>query len=357
MLWLLGGTFFVSAAVACGLTGLVRAYALRQGMLDVPNERSSHTRATPRGGGLAIAAALLAGTAWLAAAGYLALPLAWALGGGGLLVAMIGWLDDRYRLRPGLRAAVHFMAAGWALYWLGGFPSLELGSWTLTLGWAGSLLAMIGIAWMINLYNFMDGIDGLAAGEALVVGGAAGLLLALDGLDGLAALSFLVAGSAAGFLVWNWPPAKIFMGDVSSGLLGYVFGVLAIASERSGSLPVMLWVLMLGVFVVDATATLARRALRGERLREAHRTHAYQLAVQAGYSHRRVAAAALAATMFLCLLAALAWRKPDLMILLFGGGIAILLWIWRQCIFFTSPAQTRLHDLDPGEPRRGNWTA
>jgi Fuc2NAc and GlcNAc transferase len=138
-----------------------------------------------------------------------------------------------------------------------------------------------------NLYNFMDSIEGIAAAEALVVGLGGALLLAASSPP-LAPVSALVAAAAAGFLVWNWPPARLFMGDVGSGFLGFAFGALALASERARALPAVLWLVLLGPFFVDATVTLLRRLARGDRWFVAHRSHAYQRAVQAGCSHGRV---------------------------------------------------------------------
>lgn len=304
VIWIMGLAF----VGAYGLTGVVRRYTLRRGIIDVPNARSSHVVATPRGGGLAIVIVFLACIIMLALRGFVSATVAASLCGGGFLVAAVGWLDDRRGLPATLRAAAHFVAALWALFWLGGLPSLDLGTTQLRLGWVGSVLGAVGIVWFVNLYNFMDGIDGLAATEAVSVAGMASIVIgvgrgelllgpemdaATGGVASVALVSLLLVPSAAGFLVWNWPPARIFMGDVGSGFLGFMFAVLAVASENSGALPLLVWMLLLGVFVVDATATLLRRIWRGERWTEAHRTHAYQLAVQAGLTHKQVTLAVL----------------------------------------------------------------
>ncbi len=162
--------------------------------------------------------------------------------------------------------------------------------------------------------NFMDGIDGLAAGEGLVVSAVAGGILAIAGDWELAAACWVLAAALAGFLRWNWPPAKIFMGDVGSNLLGFVFCILAIASENRGSVPVLVWVLLLSVFWVDGVATLTKRLLRGKPPYEAHREHAYQRAVQAGYSHQQVTLTILLIDSALGGLAFLAWRWPALLL-------------------------------------------
>ena len=156
------------------------------------------------------------------------------------------------------------------------------------MGLGCQLLALVGLVWMINLYNFMDGNDGLAGLEALCASALGGLLLASSGLGGLGEAALVLAGACAGFLVWNWPPAKIFMGDVGSGFLGFVFGVLAIASAKERSWLLWPWLILLAVFIVDSIVTLVRRLITGERWYEAHCSHAYQHAARRWGSHTKV---------------------------------------------------------------------
>ncbi len=297
-------------AASWGLTGWVRRYALRKSMVDLPSARGSHSVPTPRGGGLAIAIAALGGITLAGALGWVPWPAAIALVGGGLLVAGIGWVDDRRDVSRSVRLTVHFAAAGWALWWLGGLPAVETGFGSVFLGPAGSAIALLGIAWATNCYNFMDGIDGLAGGEAVSVGLLGALLLVTGGHADLAIVPLLIAAASAGFLSWNWPPARIFMGDVGSGLLGFLFGTLAVASERSGALPVLAWVVLLGVFAFDATATLLRRVLWGEVWYQAHRSHAYQRAVQSGWSHAQVTRTVLLLNLGLAALVGMGWWWP-----------------------------------------------
>lgn len=286
----IAGLLVTAWLAAIALTGLSRRYALRRALLDIPNERSSHSVPTPRGGGVAIAVTLAGGVAALGWLGMVSANLVEALLGGGLLVAGIGWLDDHRHVAPRWRAAVHGLAALWAVYCLGGLDRITLGGTAWHLGWLGSLLAVIAIVWLINLYNFMDGIDGLAGVEAVTTGLGAAALAWWGGAPGMAAAAALVAMSCGGFLWWNWPPARIFMGDVGSGLLGYCFAVLALAGETSGAVPGAAWLILLAVFVLDATFTLVSRVLRGEQWYTAHRSHAYQRGVQLGWPHRRVTA-------------------------------------------------------------------
>ncbi|NLG84312.1 MAG: glycosyltransferase family 4 protein [Firmicutes bacterium] len=337
----------VAGLLSWGLTGLVRRYAIRRGILDIPNARSSHLVATPRGGGLAMVVVFLASLLLSALRGAVGAKTAIALICGGLLVAGVGWLDDRRGLPPLPRAVVQGLAALWALGWLGGLPSLDLGVTRLFLGPVGFLLGLVGIVWCINLYNFMDGIDGLAGVEAVTVAGTAALLLAgrkvglfpaagatgtVMEAAGIALVGAVLVPAAAGFLIWNWPPAKIFMGDVGSGFLGFTFGALAVASENSGALPLLVWVLLLGVFVVDATATLLRRIRRGERWTEAHRTHAYQLAVQAGWTHKQVTLAVLGINLLLGLAAAAACLWPRTLLLVVGLAGTALVLFWTRVV-------------------------
>jgi len=280
--------FCAATFLAWLLTAVVRRYALSRDVLDVPNERSAHIEPTPRGGGLAVVTVVSAGILVLHVAGLLTANVASALLGGSLLIAVVGWLDDRGSLKASLRAFIHCVAAIWAVWWLGGFPAVSFGRFELGLGAFGFPLAAILIMWLINLYNFMDGIDGIAGVNALTVSGFAAALLFVTGSPGLALLSVLIGGASLGFLLWNWPPARIFLGDSGSGTLGFYFGVLAVASENSKALPLAVWMLLLGVFMVDSTLTLVRRLVRGEQWYEAHNKHAYQRAVRAGYSHATV---------------------------------------------------------------------
>ncbi len=282
------------AALSALLTGLVRRYAMARGVLDVPNARSSHTMPTPRGGGIAIVAAALAGFFGLAVVGGWAPAALWALAGAGGLVALVGFLDDHGHVAPGWRLAAHFAAAAWVLGWLGALPSMTIAGATFEPGWPGLLVAALCLVWLLNLYNFMDGIDGIAGVEAVAVGVGGALLHAAAGEHALATAPLVLAGAAAGFLLWNFPPAKIFMGDSGSGFLGIAVGVLWLHS--AGQAPQLLWswAILLGVFVVDASATLLRRLLRGERILEAHRSHAYQRASRRLGGHRPVTLAVAA---------------------------------------------------------------
>lgn len=284
------GTALGACIAASLLTGLIRHWAIRREILDHPNERSSHSSPTPRGGGMAIVVSVLAWLVWAGTTHYLDWKTVIAIGVGGAIVAIVGWLDDVRSLSVRTRLVCHFLAASWAVWWLGGLPVLSVGSSSATLGISGGVLAVIGVVWATNLFNFMDGIDGIAAVECLSIGAIGGALLLAKSSPGLATLSLVMAGSALGFLFWNWAPAKIFLGDVGSGFIGFVFAALAIVSENAGAMSVMVWAILAAVFVVDATLTFGRR-FRAGFWRDAHRSHAYQRAVQGGWTHAAVTGA------------------------------------------------------------------
>ncbi|MGH7628498.1 MAG: MraY family glycosyltransferase [Gemmatimonadales bacterium] len=320
----------LALAAAWALTGVVRGYAVRAGMIDVPNDRSSHDRPTPRGGGLAIVLVTLTAVAIAGFAGWVHAPLTGALLIGGGLMAAVGWLDDRRRVAAGPRFAAHLAGSTAAVVLLGGLPELKVGTALVPLGWAGSVLAALSITWAVNFFNFMDGIDGLAGSQAVLVGLAAGGLLLWRGEGGLAFLTWVTAAASAGFLWWNWPPARIFMGDVGSGYLGFLLGTLALASERAAAVPALVWLVLVGLFFVDATATLIRRTLRRERWSVAHRAHAYQQALRLGWDHARVTRGAILVNAVLAALATLAVAAPrwTLAVAIAAGAGLLLLFLW-----------------------------
>ncbi len=304
-------------------TGCLRKYALRHGLLDTPGPRHLHSIPTPHGGGLAIAGTFMIGMVVLLIIDVVPADLFAALVGGGFAVAMVGFWDDHHSASPSLRIAVHFAAGGWALYWLRGLPPVPLGDFSLELGSIGLIIGAVAVAWLLNLYNFMDGIDGLAAAETITVTGAACLMLIVSQTDqGLLALGVLTA-STLGFLPWNWPPARIFMGDVGSGFLGFALAIIALHTAHAGTVNIWAWAILLGVFIVDATVTLLRRMMRGDCWYEPHRSHAYQHAAVRLCSHRLVTC--LVAAINLLWLAPLAWMVNNYpQFGLFGTCIAFL---------------------------------
>lgn len=289
-----GGAFFLSL----GLTRLVQHFAMHRGLLDLPNDRSSHTVPTPRGGGVAIVTVFFISYFWLWQNKSLPPYLLIALASSGL-VALVGFWDDRKHVPVPWRLLVHFGAAAWAVAWLAAMPVIIVGGTTYNVPhWASAGGAIFFIVWLTNLYNFMDGIDGIAGGEAVTVAlGAATILFHVGGHENVLLL-LILAGVSLGFLLWNWPPAKIFMGDVGSGFLGFVFGVFALYTPMHSRMSFWSWLILLGVFLADATVTLLVRAVRGERLYLAHRSHAYQHLARKFNNHQKVTIGALGINMF-----------------------------------------------------------
>lgn len=279
----------VALLLSGGLTFLLSRHTSRWRVLDRPNERSLHTSPTPRTGGLAIVAAILCGSLLAVfAVDSAGAPLAW-LAAGVAGVAAISFMDDRAGVSPWLRLVIHFSAA--AVLLLAGYmpkvidlpgqpqvglvPGLALG------------VSMLFTVWMINLYNFMDGMDGFAGGMAVVGFGSLALLGVVSGQPLYAMLNMVIAAAALGFLLFNFPPARIFMGDVGSSTLGFLAAAMGLWGITAEVLSFAAFLLLFSPFILDATATLMRRAVRGERVWEAHKTHYYQRLVELGWGHRK----------------------------------------------------------------------
>jgi Fuc2NAc and GlcNAc transferase len=250
---------------ALGAWLLIRL-APRLRLIDRPNERSSHQAPTPRGGGIAMIIAVLVGLLLLP--GGLPLAISPALLAA-LPVAALGLLDDRFGLRASTRLAGHLVAAV-ACILAFGVPSSFAGPAYLTLP-----VAVLAIAWGTNLFNFMDGIDGIAATEALFIAAVAAAMLVPSAMPVAAALA-VIAAASAGFLIWNWAPARIFMGDVGSGFFGFFLAAIGVLTTRQGLIPAPVWLILWSTFIADTGVTLLRRIARGERWWSAHRSHAYQ---------------------------------------------------------------------------------
>jgi UDP-N-acetylmuramyl pentapeptide phosphotransferase/UDP-N-acetylglucosamine-1-phosphate transferase len=288
---IVAGAGLIAWAGTAALIPLLR----RRAVLDRPNERSLHAIPTPRGGGIAVVAAIV--LAWWALTGLGLLPRPAApILVGAVVLAAVSWADDVRGLPPAVRLAVQLVAIGLVLR--AGLPAgLVFQGW-LPPAFDGIATALVWL-WFVNLFNFMDGIDGLAGIEAAAIGVGV-LLFAAVGIGqtpGLAALAAAIVAAAAGFLVWNWAPARIFLGDVGSVPLGYLLGFLLLDQAARGR-----WKLALILplyFLADATITLLRRLARGERVWEAHRRHFYQAAVQRGFGHAAVVHRVIAANIVL----------------------------------------------------------
>jgi UDP-N-acetylmuramyl pentapeptide phosphotransferase/UDP-N-acetylglucosamine-1-phosphate transferase len=318
----------VAAALTWVATGALLKQLTAKHILDHPNERSSHERPTPRGGGIAVMAVILLG--WLALAALDLTPwrLIWPLVGLSFGLALVSWADDLRGLSPLPRFAAQLAAVAIALSTVPLGPQFP-GSLPPWLAFGGAALAWL---WFVNLFNFMDGIDGIAGVEAAAIAIGAGLVAtALGLLDGTPWLAAVVAGAALGFLLWNRPPARIFLGDVGSVPLGFVLGWLLLSLAAHGAWAAAL--ILPAYFLADATLTLLRRSLRGEKPWQAHRQHFYQQAVQAGASHGRVSASVAVANLALlaCALVSLHSLAAAIAALVVSLVIVLaLLWYLRR---------------------------
>lgn len=273
---LLGSTLLV-AAVSSLATALALGYARRMALLDQPGARRSHAVPTPRGGGVGIVVALMCGLAglWFMAPEERGLWL--GFGAGLLAVAGIGWLDDHRPLPILPRLAVHALAGLSLATGFSGWPGTPE-------DWAGMLATVIGVMTLVNIWNFMDGIDGLAASQAALVAIA---LMAIGGagIDARAILALYLFAAAAAFLPFNFPRARIFLGDVGSGALGFAVAALMLVSITRGAMDWFYAPVLVSAFLIDAGLTLAKRILQGKRWWRPHREHLYQWAVRRGFGH------------------------------------------------------------------------
>jgi Fuc2NAc and GlcNAc transferase len=286
---LLSGVLVGTGLLSFVVAEFLRRQSSRLGFTDHPNDRSLHVASTPRAGGAGFALVVPVAAAFGLSLVGNAVPSERAILAVALGVAAVGLIDDRWSLPPWMRlvlqlvAAAAVMGAGVVLQEVplrvaGGSP-----------GWARALISLLWIVGLTNIYNFMDGIDGIAATQGLITASTIALVALGAGRYDVAVVLATLDAGLIGFLVLNWPPARIFMGDVGSTFLGFMFAAWSILPAPPGSraVPFLAWFVILGPFLFDASVTLARRAFRREPLFKAHRTHFYQRLVQAGWTHRQ----------------------------------------------------------------------
>ena len=273
------------------LTYFIKNYAIKKSLLAHVNERSSHTTPTPHGGGIAIAITWFVGLFYLYFVNAIDAHLFFALLVG-IIISVVSYFDDLFELSAKARLFTQALVAFFGLYFLGGFEGLDLFFFTINNQFLTNIFAFFMIIWFINLYNFLDGIDGYAGSETL--------FLALAGFFLFGDAHFLVlAVAVTGFLVWNWHKAKIFMGDVGSTLLGYNVAIFTIYYANQDAQNFWIWIILFGLFWFDATLTLLRRKKNKEELSQAHKKHAYQRLVQSGWKHDKVVFFGMGVNMFL----------------------------------------------------------
>ncbi len=317
MLWLFG-LFFLSFVVTSLGTRLILRMARKRGLVAHPNERSSHTIPTPHGGGLAIIAVLIPTWAYLGVShGLGTIELVFVLGSA-VLLAGFSLVDDIRHLSPAFRFGLQTIAVVLSLGVMGKDTPFFGGFLPF---WLDMIIAGLGWVWFINLFNFMDGIDGIAGTESTSIGIGIILLVIMAGAPAfMMPFALIIVGGCLGFLVWNWHPAKIFMGDVGSVPLGFLLGWLLLTLSQSGFF-VSALILAL-YYLADATLTLGHRARRGEKVWQAHREHFYQKAIQCGLRHDQVVLLILATNGILigfALTAALSWPLLSLC----GAGVVV----------------------------------
>lgn len=269
------------------LTYLMRVYALKRNIIDNPNERSSHSIPTPRGGGVAVVVSYIVGVILLIYFGHLSQHIGLTLIVSGFIIALLGFLDDHGHINSMLRLAIHFMVAIGVVVSLGGFSEVKIFN-DFSLGFSANIIAVLFLVWLLNLYNFMDGINGIASIEAITTMMSMAVIYFIFNLQLNIEILWLLTACAFGFLLWNFPKAKIFMGDACSGFLGLTLGILALIALKENLVLFCAWIICLGVFIVDATFTLIRRVLSGYKMYDAHRSHAYQILSRKFSSHTPV---------------------------------------------------------------------
>jgi Fuc2NAc and GlcNAc transferase len=249
-------------------------------MLEIPNERSLHDIPTPKGGGIAIILTWYIGITILFFLGVIERSLYFALLSG-IMIALVSLIDDIKGLRPIFRLIFHFVAAIMAFCFLKGLRPLVMPDFNINYNFLVYPLAIIGMVWFINLFNFMDGVDGFASVEVITIS-------CVMFIMSWNMITILLIVCVTGFLCWNWPKAKIFMGDVGSTQLGFILVVLGINFHNTLEFSILNWIMLTSPFWFDATLTLFRRWRNNEKISEAHRKHVYQRTVQAGFSHEKV---------------------------------------------------------------------
>ena len=279
----------IATVLTLMLTILIRKNALQKNQLDIPNERSSHTAPTPRGAGVAVATVFIVGLFALRIADKISDKTFISIALPSFFVAIIGRLDDLgYLTSAKWRLVGHFFVAVVAVWLVGGLPSLPIANSSIDFGVVGNVLAVIYLVWMLNLFNFMDGIDLITGVETITASGATAIFLAIETDGDFWLVPAILAATVLGFMFLNIPPAKIFLGDVGSGFIGFVIALISLVTADEDALIAWAMVILLAVFISDSTVTLLRRIIKREHLYVAHRTHAYQNLTKRFNSHLSV---------------------------------------------------------------------
>lgn len=323
----------VLTTLVCWLaTAKLVEFLKRNNIVDTPNERTLHQGSVPRGGGLVIVAALVI---YLTinifthqynqqTIGLLLTVFAWAA---------LGWYDDRVDAHAGIRLVCQLLLAVLAVLVFGYIDTVQ---WSnkiiIPLSGFGFILTILWIVWLANLYNFMDGMDGLAGSQTIVAALTLAFWFYQQG-DITISISCLVLASASyAFLLWNWSPAKIFMGDVGSVAIGAFFAVLTVIGAHKYDIPIVSFMILLGVFIFDATVTLVMRLLKGEKVWQAHHQHYYQRLSHQGVAHNKIVVGLIVLMILCSLIATLTIRDHDIV---WSGALGAILTLWFASRFVT----------------------
>lgn len=293
---MLGALLVLVLLLGAAIAG-VAAYqqiAIRRRIVAVPNERTLHARIVPRGAGIVIVAISLGAVVVLFSGG--ALPVRWflALFGGGLAIGAVGFIDDVVDLPASIKFGVQIVVAVWATACVAVPPEIDIGFAKVNLSWFGYAATAFAVLWMINLFNFMDGIDGMASSGTLLVCVGASVILEWRGGSQLVPVLLVMGVASVGFLVFNWPPARVFLGDVGSGYYGYMVAVFILITLAADQMSFWTWLILLGYFAGDTSTTLIIRMAKVDRWYGTHRGHAYQNLARVWQNHRRMTLLAIA---------------------------------------------------------------
>ena len=320
---------FISSLV----TGLIRRFSINNKLYDIPNMRSSHDIPKPKGGGVSIVIILLATIFVLTLLRMIDPSFSLSMLIGLSIVAVTGLIDDFRNLPILIRAILYVFASVLSIYLIGGMSYLSIDNYSINLGYISFALSIIFVVWLTNLYNFMDGTDGFAAIQTICVAIFCGSLLYSTADTSYVIILFCLASSTIGFLYWNWSPAKIFMGDVGSCTIGFLFGMLSIYMQKAEIMSISIWLILLAPFIGDSTFTLLKRMINREKWYKAHNSHAYQKLYKLGWSHSKLAIGLLILNILIIWPFAyivFAYNNTELVMLILTYSIIYMIWFLVQ---------------------------
>ena len=320
-------------AISVIINILIRNFAIKNNLFDIPNNRSSHQTPKPKGGGISIVLPLILTVTILFFCQMIDTKIAVSMIIGLTLVGITGLIDDYKSLSALFRVGVYIFSAGLSLHIIGGLDSISINRHSYYLGNAGYYLSILFLVWLTNLYNFMDGTDGFAAIQTICVSIFCCFLLYFSNNFIFLIIMLCLVSTTIGFLYWNWAPAKIFMGDVGSCTIGFFFGLLAVYTQNKSIISIGVWVILLSPFIGDATFTLISRILNNEKWYSAHNSHAYQKLYQLGLSHAQLGFALLAIN--LLIIWPLAYfanshKNYELLMIMFSYIFVGIIWLTTQ---------------------------